>query len=94
MFHDGHRELQDRHDGRRVADALEKHRRLSEFGEKQREFIEGAAFFFLATVLGSVLSGGAYCLTSQGGDTRALHDSPVYRQLAEQGAPQPPAVGD
>ncbi len=49
MFHEGHRALQDRHDGRRVADALEKHRRLSEFGDKQSEFIETAGFFFLAT---------------------------------------------
>lgn len=52
MFHEGHRELQDRHDGRRVADALETHRRLSELGDKQREFIEGAGFFFLATAHG------------------------------------------
>ena len=29
-------------------------------------------FFFLATVASSVLSAGAYCLTSDGGDTRAL----------------------
>lgn len=49
MFHDGHRALQDRFDGRRVADALEKHRRLAEFGEEQRRLIESAEFFFLAT---------------------------------------------
>lgn len=52
MFHEGHRELQDRHDGRRVADALETHRRLSELGDKHRELIEGAEFFFLATAHG------------------------------------------
>lgn len=49
MFHDGHRALQDRFDGRRIADALEKHRRLAAFGEDQREVIEGSSFFFLAT---------------------------------------------
>ena len=49
MFHDHHRALQDRFDGRRVADVLEKHRRLSEFGEEQRALIEGSEFFFLAT---------------------------------------------
>lgn len=49
MFHEGHRMLQDRFDGRRIADALEKHRRLAEFGEDQRALIEGSSFFFLAT---------------------------------------------
>ncbi len=49
MFHDGHRTLQDRFDGRRVADALEKHRRLEAFGPEDVALIEGAAFFFLAT---------------------------------------------
>ena len=49
MFHDGHRELQDRYDGRRLADALEKHRRLPEFGPDEIAFIETAEFFFLAT---------------------------------------------
>ena len=52
MFHEGHRALQDLFDGRRVADALEKHRRLSEFGEEQRALIEGSTFFFLATAHG------------------------------------------
>lgn len=49
MFHDGHRELQDRYDGRRLADALEKHRRLDSFGADEVAFIETAEFFFLAT---------------------------------------------
>ena len=49
MFHSGHRALQDRFDGRRVADALEKHRRLTEFGADQKDLIESSAFFFLAT---------------------------------------------
>ncbi len=49
MFHSGHRELQDRFDGRRVADALEKHRRLESFGEEEIRFIAESEFFFLAT---------------------------------------------
>lgn len=49
MYHDGHRELQDKFDGRRMADALEKHRRLSEFREQDVSLIESAEFFFLAT---------------------------------------------
>jgi len=52
MFHDGHRELQDRFDGRRIADALEKHRRLEEFGNDEIQLIEQAEFFFLATAHG------------------------------------------
>lgn len=52
MFHDGHRELQDRFDGRRLADTLEKHRRLAAFGPEQTEFIESSEFFFLATAHG------------------------------------------
>lgn len=52
MFHEGHRELQDLHDGRRVADVLETHRRHSQLNDKQRDRIENAAFFFLATSYG------------------------------------------
>ena len=52
MFHDGHRAMQDRFDGRRVADALETHRRLAAFGQEQRELIETSSFFFLATAHG------------------------------------------
>ena len=52
MFHDGQRALQDRFDGRRVADALEKHRRLAAFAPEHVALIEGAAFFFLATAHG------------------------------------------
>ena len=52
MFHEGHRALQDRFDGRRVADALEKHRRLAAFGAEHVAMIEEARFFFLATAHG------------------------------------------
>ena len=43
------RELQDRFDGRRVADGLEKHRLHFEFWEQDRKLIEEARFFFIAT---------------------------------------------
>lgn len=49
MYHGGHRELQDRFDGRRMADALEKHRRLPAFRDEDVTLIEEAEFFFLAT---------------------------------------------
>lgn len=49
MFHEGHRTLQDEFDGRRVADALETHRRLPEFGDDQKALIQEAPFFILAT---------------------------------------------
>jgi predicted pyridoxine 5'-phosphate oxidase superfamily flavin-nucleotide-binding protein len=49
MYHDGMRELQDRYGGRKVADALEKHRKHFEFTEDDRAFIEALPFFFLAT---------------------------------------------
>jgi len=49
MYHDGMRELQDRYGGRKVADALEKHRKHVEFAAEDREYIEIVPFFFLAT---------------------------------------------
>src|ERR1700679_1944719 len=49
FYLDGMRELQDRFDGRRVADGLEKHRLHFEFWEQDRKLIEEARFFFIAT---------------------------------------------
>src|ERR1700726_1880899 len=49
FYHDGMRELQDRFDGRRVADGLQKHRLHFEFWEQDRKLIEEARFFFIAT---------------------------------------------
>jgi predicted pyridoxine 5'-phosphate oxidase superfamily flavin-nucleotide-binding protein len=49
LFHAGNRELQDRHDGRRVADMLEARRRVSAFAPEHVALIEAAPFFFLAT---------------------------------------------
>ena len=52
MYHEGHRELQDRYRGRAVADRLEQHRMHRVFTDTDREFIETAHFFFLATAWG------------------------------------------
>ncbi len=52
FYHDGMRELQDRYEGRAVADRLEKHRARPTFNDDDRGLIEGAAFFFLASAAG------------------------------------------
>ncbi|MEM6619602.1 MAG: pyridoxamine 5'-phosphate oxidase family protein [Pseudomonadota bacterium] len=49
LFHDGHRALQDRFDGRRLADALERQFRAETFAPDHIALIENAEFFFLAT---------------------------------------------
>lgn len=49
FYHDGMRELQDRFDGRRVADLLADHRRRYDFWDADREMIETAPFLFIAT---------------------------------------------
>jgi predicted pyridoxine 5'-phosphate oxidase superfamily flavin-nucleotide-binding protein len=49
LFHTGNRELQDRFDGRRVADMLEARRRAETFSPEHVAMIEAAPFFFLAT---------------------------------------------
>jgi uncharacterized protein len=49
MFHDGNRRLQDQFDSRRIADRLEEKLTRLAFTDGDRAFIEGAAFFFLAT---------------------------------------------
>ena len=49
FYHDGMRQLQDRYEGRSVADRLARYRMRAEFNEGDREFIESSAFFFLAT---------------------------------------------
>ena len=48
-YHDDMRALQDRYEGRAVADRLETHRMHRTFSEADRALIEGAGFFFLAT---------------------------------------------
>jgi uncharacterized protein len=52
FYHDGMRALQDRFDGRRVADRLAEHRRRWDFWPDDRVMIESAPFFFIATSYG------------------------------------------
>lgn len=52
FYHDGMRALQDRFDGRRVADGLAAHRRRYDFWDDDRALIEAAPFFFIATSYG------------------------------------------
>jgi predicted pyridoxine 5'-phosphate oxidase superfamily flavin-nucleotide-binding protein len=53
FYHDGMRALQDRFDGRRVADKLAERRRRSDFWDEDRRMIEQAPFFFIATSFGA-----------------------------------------
>ncbi len=48
FYHQGHRELQDQFESRRIADRLESFSRLA-FDDGDRALIEGSIFFFLAT---------------------------------------------
>jgi len=52
FYHEGMRELQDRYEGRAVADRLEAHRARASFNDDDRGLIESAAFFFLASAAG------------------------------------------
>ena len=52
FYHDGMRSFQDQFDGRRVADALEKHRIRHDFWDSDRTLIESTPFFFVATSFG------------------------------------------
>ncbi len=49
FYHDRMRDLQDRYEGRAVADRLAANRRRAQFNDADREFIESSPFFFLAT---------------------------------------------
>lgn len=49
LYHEGNRRLQDQFDSRRIADRLEGVTLRQAFSDGDRAFIEGAAFFFLAT---------------------------------------------
>ena len=49
FYDDEMRALQDRYEGRAVADRLEQHRMHTRFSEDDRRIIESAPFFFLAT---------------------------------------------
>lgn len=52
FYHEGMRSLQDRFDGRRVADGLAAHRRRYDFWPEDRVMIEQTPFFFIATSFG------------------------------------------
>jgi len=52
LYHDGNRRLQDAFDSRRIADRLEDVNARATFSDRDRAFIEGALFFFLATADG------------------------------------------
>jgi predicted pyridoxine 5'-phosphate oxidase superfamily flavin-nucleotide-binding protein len=49
MYHEGNRRLQDQFDSRRIADRLEEKLTRTAFNDDDKEFIEGAIYFFLAT---------------------------------------------
>ncbi|MBX2854278.1 MAG: pyridoxamine 5'-phosphate oxidase family protein [Rhodobacteraceae bacterium] len=49
MFHQGNRTLQDRYDGRAVADRIVELVESDSFSEEFKDFIEACPFFFLAT---------------------------------------------
>jgi predicted pyridoxine 5'-phosphate oxidase superfamily flavin-nucleotide-binding protein len=49
MYHEGNRSLQDQFDSRRIADRLEEKLTRTAFTDDDRQFVEGAAYFFLAT---------------------------------------------
>jgi hypothetical protein len=49
FYHEGMSELQDRFDGRRVAEAIERHRKHYEFWDDEKQLIETSPFFFIGT---------------------------------------------
>ncbi|MEA2322707.1 MAG: uncharacterized protein QOD81_2557 [Solirubrobacteraceae bacterium] len=49
LYHEGSRELQDRFDSRRIADRLQEVNVRDTFNDEQREIIDNAPMFFLAT---------------------------------------------
>jgi len=49
LYHDGNRDLQDTFDSRRIADRLEQKLARVAFSDGDRDFIESAIYFFLAT---------------------------------------------
>lgn len=52
FFHEGMRALQDRFDGRRTAEAIERHRKHYDFWDDERQRIESARCFFIASTFG------------------------------------------
>lgn len=52
FFHEGMRQWQDRFDGRRTAEAIEKHRKHYAFWDDEIEIISSTRFFFIASSFG------------------------------------------
>ena len=52
FFHEGMSEWQDHFDGRRTAEAIEKHRKHYAFWDDEIEIIKNARFFFIASTFG------------------------------------------
>ncbi len=50
LYHEGSRRIQDRFDTRRIADRLERVNLRAAFTDADRELVDGASMFFLATV--------------------------------------------
>lgn len=65
LYHEGSRELQDRFDTRRIADRLERVDLHQAFTDAEREMIESAPMFFLATI--DLFHGGRYERLGQAG---------------------------
>lgn len=61
FYHEGMRDLQDRFDGRRVADRLDERRRHDEFWEEERDWISQAPFFFIATTFDGYVDCSVKC---------------------------------
>jgi predicted pyridoxine 5'-phosphate oxidase superfamily flavin-nucleotide-binding protein len=49
MYHEGNRQLQDQFESRRIADRLEEKLTRTTFTDDDKQFIEGANYFFIAT---------------------------------------------
>ena len=52
FFHEGMRDIQDKFDGRRTAEAIEKQRKHYEFWEDEIKIIRDSNFFFIASSWG------------------------------------------
>ncbi|MFK7963118.1 MAG: pyridoxamine 5'-phosphate oxidase family protein [Burkholderiaceae bacterium] len=55
FFHEGMREFQDKFDGRRTAEAIETHRKHYDFWEDEKQIIQSAPCFFIASAWGDFI---------------------------------------
>ncbi len=61
FFHKGMRTLQDKFDGRRTAEAIERHRKHYSFWDDERDMITAAPFFFIASGFGDYMDCSIRC---------------------------------